>query len=133
MIDLNPKATPESFTKYLGTLEYMPPEVQGTNTGKHTNYDTSLDVFSFGHLALFTLIQSDVHVLPHTYSDSEGDHYRSEVKRRDKSICRTVQMLRETHPLVELIERCLHNRPAQRPHTEKIVSILNSVAEGNDF
>ena len=131
LMDLDPECSPETFTSLPGTLEYMPPEAQG----KHTRYDPSLDVFSFGHLALFTITQSRVDMLPPSYSDSEGDHLRSEVKRREKSIDAAKQMLGAKHSLVVLIKSCLHNNPAQRPHTEQIVSRLQqvtSVAEGND-
>ncbi len=54
--------TPEELVRTLsrvpGTLVYMPPEA--TN-GTH-RYGPSLDIFSFGHLALFTLIQVFVSV-----------------------------------------------------------------------
>ena len=132
LMDLDPECSPETFTSLPGTWEYMPPEAQG----KHTRYDPSLDVFSFGHLALFTITQSCVELLPPTYSDSEGVHGRSEVKRREKSINTAEQMLGAKHSLMVLIKSCLHNSPAQRPHTEQIVSRLQqmtSVAEGNDF
>ena len=131
VMDLDPESSPETLTSLPGTLEYMPPEAQG----KHTRYDPSLDVFSFGHLALFTITQSHVELLPPCYSDSEGDHLRSEVKRREKTLNTTEQMLGAKHSLVVLIKSCLHNSPAQRPHTEQIVSRLRqvtSVAEGNN-
>ena len=131
LMDLDPECSPETFTSLPGTLEYMPPEAQG----KHTRYDPSLDVFSFGHLALFTITQSRVNLLPLTYGDSEGIHYRSEVKRRVESLNTAEQMLGAKHSLVVLIKSCLHSNPALRPHTEQIVSRLQhvtSVAEGND-
>ena len=42
-----------SFSSYPGTLVYMPPEAQDDG---HF-YDSSLDIFSFGHLALYTITQ----------------------------------------------------------------------------
>ena len=132
LMDLDPECSPETFTSLPGTLEYMPPEAQG----KHTRYDPSLDVFSFGHLALFTITQSRVDLLPPSYSDSEGVHAHSEVKRREKCMNIAEHMLGAKHSLVVLIKSCLHNSSAQRPHTEQIVSRLQqvtSVAEGNDF
>ena len=42
IMDLDPEASPETFTSRPGTLEYMPPEAQGGST----KYDPSLDVFS---------------------------------------------------------------------------------------
>ena len=42
-----------TLSKLPGTLVYMPPEALDD---RH-RYGTSLDIFSFGHLALFTIIQ----------------------------------------------------------------------------
>ena len=68
------------MTNVPGTLSYMPPEA----TGEIVKYDPSLDVFSFGHLSLFTVIQSPVQpLLPSTYTDSNGElKARSELERR---------------------------------------------------
>ena len=134
LMDLDPECSPETFTSLPGTLEYMPPEAQG----EKPKYDPSLDVFSFGHLALFTVTQTRVRLLPPSYSDSEGIHTHSEVKRRGRSLNTAEQMLGAKHSLVVLIRSCLHNNPAQRPHTEQIVLRLQQVtsahvAEGNDI
>ena len=132
LMDLDPTTSPETFTCVPGTLEYMPPEAYG----QHTHYDPSLDVFSFGHLALFTVVQSRILLLPHSYSDSEGDHLRSELMRRQDSVKKAEQVLGERHTLVMLIRGCLHNNAARRPRTEEIVAQLQqvtSVAEGNVF
>lgn len=40
----------KKLSAFPGTLVYMPPEAQD-------NYGPALDIFSFGHLALFTIIQ----------------------------------------------------------------------------
>ena len=47
LVDLQPGQLP---TQNPGTLVYMPPEAS-------SDYDPSLDIFSFGHLALFTALQ----------------------------------------------------------------------------
>ena len=130
-MDLDPECSPQTFTSLPGTLEYMPPEAHG----EKPKYDPSLDVFSFGHLALFTVTQSCVDLFPPTYRDNDGVHARSEVKRREKSINTVDKMLGAKHSLLVLIKSCLHNSPAQRPHTEQIVSRLQqvSIAEGHDL
>ena len=132
LMDLDPESSPETFTRIPGALEYMPPEA----CGQHASYDPSLDVFSFGHLVLFTVIQSRVVLLPPSYSDSKGDHLRSEVKRRQESINRAEQILEGNHGLVILIKNCLHNYAARRPHAEELVEKLQqmtSMTEGNVF
>ena len=122
IMDLDPNSSPETLTSLPGTLEYMPPEAQG---GRVT-YDPSLDVFSFGHLSLFTITQTPVRpLLPHTYPDSSGKLLgRSEVKRRVQFVEAAEQLLSENQSLVALIKQCLHNNPAQRPRTGELVTRL---------
>ena len=72
MLDLDPNTTPTTFTTIHGTLEYMPPEAQGvTAQGIKKEFYPSLDVFSFGHLSLFTVTQTQVTLLPPTFTDPE--------------------------------------------------------------
>ena len=125
IMDLNPEATPKLFTSLPGTLDYMPPEAEGSNA----KYDPSLDVFSFGHLSLFTAIQSPVHpLLPSTYPDAEGLlHARSEVMRRKDYLERAEILLGMEHSLVVLIKQCLHNQPALRPRTADLETRLQDI------
>ena len=53
IVNLRPGRMATTLSKYPGTLVYMPPEAQDD---RH-RYGPSLDIFSFGHLALFTIIQ----------------------------------------------------------------------------
>ena len=53
IIDLKPGQLVRTLSQIPGTLVYMPPEALDD---KH-RYGPSLDIFSFGHLALFTIIQ----------------------------------------------------------------------------
>ena len=123
IIDLDPGATPETLTSIPGTLEYMPPEAQGED------YDPSLDVFSFGHLSLFTVIQSPVHpLLPPNYTDSRKKvRTVIEVKRRERFLEKAKQTLPEGHSLLKLIEDCLQNRPALRPRSKELVAQLKEI------
>ena len=117
IMDLDPEVTPETFTSLPGTREYMPPEAEGGSA----KYDPSLDVFSFGHLSLFTIIQSPVHpLLPSTYTVGKKLHPRSEVKRREQYLDKAKHRLGEKHSLIVLVKQCLHNRPAQRPQTAEL-------------
>ena len=125
MMDLDPDSSPETLTSLPGTLEYMPPEAQGDRV----TYDPSLDVFSFGHLSLFTITQTLVKPLSPTYhDDSSGEvRGRSEVKRRVQFVEAAEQLLSENQSLVALIKQCLHNNPAQRPHTGELVTRLQEM------
>ena len=120
IMDLDPEATPETLTSLPGTLEYMPPEAQGGSVA----YDPSLDVFSFGHLSLLTVTQTAVRpLLPPSYYDlSNKLCARSEVKRRGKFVEVAEQVLSGNNSLVAVMKQCLHNNPAQRPHTRELVT-----------
>ena len=121
-MDLDPEATPKTLTCFPGTRDYMPPEAQSDLM----KYDTSLDVFSFGHLSLFTIIQSPIHSLPpSTYTDAEGLLKAcSEVKRRKQYLDKAEQHLGAEESLLRLVKQCLHNLPAQRPQAAKLVTEL---------
>ena len=123
VMDLDPDTSPETFTSVPGTLDYMPPEA----FGGHTQYDPSLDVFSFGHLALFTLTQSTITVLPSTYNDGNKLHARSEVRRRSESLAIVENMLGIEHKMLHMMKLCLHNRPAQRPDAADLVKTIQTI------
>jgi len=135
IMDLDPEATPGIYTSLPGTLDYMPPEAQGGSA----KCGPSLDVFSFGHLSLFAIIQSPVHpLLPSTYTDAKGLQARSEVKRRKQHLDKAELFLGVNHSLVVLIKHCLHNDPAQRPPTaqlwtrlQEIISMLEMLMVGS--
>ena len=125
IMDLDPDSSPETLTSLPGTLEYMPPEAHGGRVA----YEPSLDVFSFGHLSLFTITQTPVQPLPPTYyDDSSGEvHGRSEVMRRVLFVEAAEQLLSENQTLMALIKQCLHNNPVQRPHTGELVTRLQEM------
>ena len=128
IMDLYPEASPETLTGLPGTLEYMPPEAQGGGV----TYDPSLDVFSFGHLSLFTVTQTLIKPLPPTYHDhlTGKVHGHSEVKRRERSMEAAEHLLSENHLLLTLIKQCLHNNPAQRPSTNELLTRLQKMTPG---
>ena len=53
IVNLQPGQLAHTLSRLPGTLAYMPPEALSASA----RYGSSLDVFSFGHLALFTLNQ----------------------------------------------------------------------------
>ena len=131
IMDLDPEASPETLTSLPGTLEYMPPEAQGGSVA----YDPSLDVFSFGHLSLFTVTQTPVRPLdtPSYYDSSNRLCARSEVKRRARFVEAAEQVLSENRSLVSVMRRCLHNNPAQRPHTRELVTRLQEMVTPGEW
>ena len=105
-----------SMTAIPGTLAYMPPEAHGSSG---STYGPSLDVFSFGHLSLFTLTQTPVNLLPLTYST--GRHIRSEVDRRRELLNKAEEILSVDHPLLTVIIQCLYDNPLRRPSARELV------------
>ena len=53
IVNLQPGQLARTLTRLPGTMAYMPPEA----FDEHSQYGPCLDIFSFGHLALFTLTQ----------------------------------------------------------------------------
>ena len=53
IVNMRPGQMARTLTKYPGTLVYMPPEAQDDIH----RYGASMDIFSFGHLALYTITQ----------------------------------------------------------------------------
>ena len=53
IVSMRPGQMARTLTQYPGTLVYMPPEAQDATH----RYGAAMDVFSFGHLALYTLTQ----------------------------------------------------------------------------
>ena len=133
IMDLNPESTPATLTALPGTLVYMPPEAQGGKS--NVMYDPSLDVFSFGHLSLLIITQTQVQLLPPTYYTESLGRLRaqSEVKRREKSVMLAQQLLTENHPLLVKIKQCLHNHPALRPRAGELKTILSEMAKMGMF
>ena len=111
---VDPKHLAKTMTRVPGTLHYMPPEALEANS----KYSDKLDMFSFGHLALYTIIQEWPECLlgPTTTDPNTGVLIaRSEVERREKYMKILYDMLTKSHFLVQLVHRCLKNVPIKRP------------------
>lgn len=105
-----------------GTVHYMAPEAF---TGKqYSKYDKSMDMFSFGVLALSVLTGHP----PDYASIFEPRKERidgctwavTELVRRKKDLDR----LAENHPLKPFIHRCLSNDPLKRPSAAEARSVF---------
>ena len=110
-----------------GTLVYMPPEAIGVRP----KYDAKLDMFSFGHLSLYTAIKDfPDELLPSTYTDPKNPDNlkaRSEVQRREPFMMKLYKELGKEHPLVKLIRQCLHNAAECRPNAADVMKILEGL------
>ena len=101
-----------TLSRVPGTSTYMPPEV----FSRDAKYNTAVDIFSFGHLLLFTLTQKQPGVEAATFVDSLGRIVaRSEVERREDSMSTLYGILGKDHPFVAIVTDCLQTNAALRP------------------
>ena len=121
IVDMLPDQLAKTMTCAPGTLAYLPPEA----LEQHPKYGNKIDIFSFGHLSLYTAIQ--VFPLPtaSTYVDPVSKEVvaRLEVERRQQFIDMMEQQP-ALSPLKQLIVECLDNDPDGRPSAEKLVQQL---------
>ena len=110
-----------------GTLVYMPPEATSTT---ECRCNSSLDIFSFGHLSLFTLTQDFPQLLPATYKDPKTGRImgRTEVERRGAHMKILESMLPKSHTIVSLVKECLGYDPSSRPSASNILRRLQGVS-----
>ena len=112
-----------TMTKAPGASIYMPPEARENES----RYDVTIDVFSFGVLAIFTLSQVFPDPLPAAYMDEERMMIvgRTELQRRGTYMQKIERQLREEHPLILMIQNCLKNLPRQRPLIGRAIEFLS--------
>ena len=124
-----------TMTKGPGALVYMPPEA----FAEKSKYDVSIDVFSLGVVSIFTI----GHVFPcdplepNYYDETSGMLLaRTELQRRSEYMryvneqLRACGQLRGDHPLIRLIQQCLHNLPAKRPGIREVLHLLEEAKAG---
>lgn len=123
-----------------GTIAYMPPEVHSSGrTGLHNqaHYFTSVDIFSFGVIILYTIIQEcPLRLEPPTHPDPEIPGRLiavSEVERREKYFAMAHSRLIDTtapeFELVGLSKRCLDNDATNRPAIQELLLELRELKE----
>ena len=99
------------------------------NETKKSKYDVSIDVFSFGVVAIFTLSQTfPCDLLAPTYREGDRLLGRTELERREHYMRMIYSQLRENHPLFQMIERCL-DFPEDRPNIREVVHLLEQARD----
>ena len=109
----DPRELSNTLSQAPGTLPYMPPEALSCTP----KYDSSLDIFSFGHLTLYAVIQEfPKEILSPTYTHPQTEKLlaRNEVERREKYIRKLFHTLSKDHAVAKLILCCLNNKPERR-------------------
>ena len=130
-----------TMTKGPGAQVYMPPEAFAparSNTEK-SKYDASIDIFSLGVITIFAIggvFPCDP--LEHNYFDEKSGMLlgHTELQRRAEYMLYVNEQLhacgqlRGDHPLIRLIQRCLHNLPAKRPGIHEVLRLLEEARAG---
>ena len=130
MARIVPSLRAATMTKGPGASIYMPPEA----LEDVSKYDITIDIFSIGVLAIFVLSQTFPKPLAAAYMDARRRMVgRTELERRGEYVQQIQQQLREDHPLIKMIQRCLSNLPQDRPTTQPVLDFLEQArAEVND-
>ena len=115
----------ETMTGYPGTRVYCAPETH-ESTAK---YNSKIDVFSFGHLSIFVVIEEfPSNLLARGKEDTDGKLIlRTEIERRGLYIERVIKRLGESHDIVLLIKTCLQYNPKKRPCASEVETILSKL------
>ena len=110
ILNFDSKISKSYQTKVPGTLDFMPPEALEDKP----QYDTSLDVFSYGGIILHTVNGKWPTPTPLAKFDPVTRQVRgfSEVERRQEHLDK---MRGEAEMLRPLVEACLDNDPVKRP------------------
>ena len=129
MIDT--EALSRSLSQTPGTHVYMSPEA----IGSPAIYDTSLDIFSFGHTALFVFgHRFPSPLLRSNYNDPNSRPpnklcARSEVERR-VAYFEEIERMKEIPPkLIQMVKLCLDNMQECRPTSKKVSEELGHYKE----
>ena len=124
-----------TMSKGPGALIYMPPEAfaPAKSNKEMSKYDTSIDIFSLGVVAIFTISDTfPCDPLEPTYLDEDSGLLvaRTELQRRSEYlVCvheklRACGQLRADQPFIRLIQECLHNCPHKRPSIHEVKHLL---------
>ena len=128
IVDIEPGQLSRTMTTGVpGTIVYMPPEAFEVPP----KYSPKLDMFSFGHLALFTVTQQfPGDLLPANYQGQRSRRLipRNEIERRSRYMDSLRTMLGRSHGLVQLITQCLDYTPSTRPTASQAMDRLQHIS-----
>ena len=130
-----------TMTKAPGASPYMPPEAiaPARSNSEKSKYDASIDIFSFGVVTIFTVgeVFPCDPLEPNHFNDSGLLVARTELQRRSEYMrsvntqLRACSQLRGDHPLIQLIQQCLHNRSStNRPNIREVLRLLEEARAG---
>ena len=130
-----------TMTKGPGASVYMPPEAiaPSASNAEKSKYDTSIDVFSLGVVTIFIVGETfPCDPLAPNYPDEDSGvlvartelQRQSEYMRNVNAKLRDCGQFREGHPLIVLIQQCLHNSVRKRPSIREVLCLLKEARAG---
>ena len=96
-----------------GAPDFMPPEALTLSP----NYSDKLDVFSFGHLAIYLINQEAPHVQDFTVTKEDFEKKQMQVGKRRTSLNKMGSF---RHPLFTTVVHCLCDSPDHRPTSKEL-------------
>ena len=96
-----------------GAPDFMSPE----SLSQTPRYSDKLDIFSFGHLAIYLINQKAPYVQDSTVTEEDFKKKEMQVGKRRSSLN---QMGGLRHPLFTIIVQCLRDIPDQRPSSREL-------------
>ena len=109
------------YTKAPGQLFYMPPEAKFSKP----SYSEKLDIFSFGHLCLHTVIEDYPEVCELTVAEVKRHEGMIEKHKRQTAFDR----IGSDHILCSIIVRCLRDNPEERPTSRQLNKLVTSLLD----
>ena len=109
-------------TKAPGTPCYMPPEALNDNP----DYDTSIDVYSFGVLVVHLLCAQWPMPSTGNIVNPENPDKLIAVTEFDRRL-KFIEKIGLNHALMPLIQKCLHNNPLSRPNATNLAETLMEI------
>ena len=113
----------EQLTRTPGCPEYMPPEALQSVP----QYGEKLDCFSFGHLMLYLIIQTNPTPYALTFDSLRPSSVGYEIEKRQQWI----NKIGRGHCLRDLVIRCLQDRPNRRPEMKQLNHALDSLCQAH--
>lgn len=119
LFDLSHTQAAAAQTRAPGATNYMPPEA----LTERPIYDVKLDVFSFGHLALYTAIRKS----PEVYEVSITPEMLKEGTLHIAKRKAAIDKMSNEYCLRPLILQCLSDDPVKRPTTTDLHATLKAL------
>ena len=102
----------------------MPPECMDTESPDF-EYNTQLDIFSFGHLTIYLANQKAPVLVDRSVTAADVQNNQMQVGKRRRSL----DMMGPDHPLYSIAVQCLSDTPDQRPTSRDLVRKIEELCK----